>query len=670
MAEKASSAYSGQERTAVFRDLSGGLNLQQPEETMEPDQSPDMKNLWLRDGQTLLSAQELGRGLSCYERLFWGRVICHIGDGLYAGVPAGEMTMERLCGDMPEIAGCFLHYQEDLLYKTDGAFKKIIWDGTELRAEDVEPYVPVVQINTGPDGSGDLYQPENRLTGKRTVWCSAARETRSITFYPDGTLKVFSFTTEDGEPVASVEQVYVGTTLLDPTEYAASEDGLTLTLAWKPESGQLVTMIYTVGIRTYQLPLKELESVDEIQVDDETVTDFTADLEQGTVTFSKAPTFHEPQVNNTIHITFTKDNPDARKSIQDCRYGFQYGTVLVLAGAKAQPNGYFWNGSHTAMDPGYFPMGHYNLAGDALEAVTGFGRQADYLIVFQEHSVGRCLLGTETIGGRAYLTLNYTAVNGVLGCDLPGTIRLVDNNLVWCSTYAGVCRLEDTTAALENQVRCLSRSINGCADRPGLLQAVRRGDTVCALEDGEHYWLCAGGEAYLWDHGASGPERPGWFRFTGIDAVAFLRGDSRAPELEELPFTGSRRIYHLDQAGRVSCFVRSFRDYDGAIEKVYQFPARSFGTCERYKDVLRMVITTRSDTDTVLRVRYITDLEDREDLTPIASRGTGQFAHVAVRQPKCRHVQYFSLRLENDQPGCDMAIVSAEMTARLGGRQR
>lgn len=664
----------------VFRDLTGGLNLQQPETLMDPDQSPDLKNLWLRDGvlgcrdgQSFLSEESLGQGFSAYEQLFWGRVVCHIGDGLYAGLPAVEMELEQLCGGLPETVGCFLRYQEDLLYKTDGAFKRITWDGTALQAEDVVPYVPVVQINTGPDGSGDLYQPENRLTGQRTVWCTAARETRTAVFSPDGTMNTFSYTTGDGEPVAAVEQVYVGTTLLDPTEYTLSENRLTVTLSWKPEARQPVTVVYTVGVRTYQLPLGELTSVDEIQVDDETVTGWTADLVKGTVTLAQAPAFREPQVNNTIHITFTKDNPDAKRSIDDCCYGFQYGTVLVLAGAKAQPNGYFWNGSHTAMDPGYFPMGHYNLAGDALEAVTGFGRQADYLIVFQEHSVGRCLLGTETIGGRAYLTLNYTAVNGVLGCDLPGTIRLVDNNLVWCSTYAGVCRLEDTTAALENQVRCLSRAVNGCQDRPGLLQAVRRGGVVCALEDGQHYWLCAGGEAYLWDHGASGPERPSWFRFTEIHAVALLRGDSRTPELEEeLPFTGSRRIYHLDQAGRISSFVRSFQDYGEAIEKVCQLPARSFGTWERRKDVLRLVLTTCPLTASALRVHYLTDLEQREDLSPIESQlaaGNGQ-AQTAVREPKCRRVQYFALRLENSQPGCDMAIISAEVTARLGGRQR
>ena len=48
----------------------------------------------------------------------------------------------------------------------------------------------------------------------------------------------------------------------------------------------------------------------------------------------------------------------------------------------------------------------------------------------------------------------------------------------------------------------------------------------------------------------------------------------------------------------------------------------------------------------------------------------GAFAHVAVRKPGCRHVQHFSLRLENAEAGCDMSVVSAQITAALVDRSR
>ena len=684
------------EKTAVFRNLSGGLNLWELDYRMDADQSPEMKNLWwrdgllgCRDGQELLSKSAPGPGLCCHERLFWGRMVAHMGDGLYAAVPGPDMEPERLCGGLEPVRGTFLRYRDALLYKTRGAFKQITWDGTALKAEDVTPYVPIIAINCGPDGSGDLYQPENRLSAQKIVWYTATRETRGVSFTGNGSAKAFTYKTEDGEPVASVEQVYVNTTLMDPTEYTLSADKLTVTFQTAPESGAAVSVVFTVGVRVYRLPVEQVDSVDRVEVDGEETTAYTADPESGTITFETAPPVQDPPVNNTVKITFSKADEDAKKSIMDCRFGGTYGgtggAVLILAGSEAQPNAYFWNGSHIAMDPGYFPVSSYNLAGDNLEPVTGFGQQAGFLVLFKEHSVGRCLLDTETIDDRAYLTLDYTPVNGVLGCDLPHTIRLVENNLVWCSTYAGVCRLSDTTAALENQVECLSRNVNGGDSRPGLLKTVRQAQTVCALEDGERYWICAGGECYVWDHGLSPAVRPSWFYFTDIPAVDFFRGDTVAGDWEEaLPYTGARRIYHLDGQGQVSCFARTFRDYGGPIEKVYRFATQSFGTYEQRKNVKKIVLATRSDTDTELQVSYETDLELRTDLTPIVSRtwrltprnlvfrylGVRRFAHVAVRKPNCRHVQHFGLRLENRDPGCDMSIVSAEVTAALVGRER
>lgn len=681
---------------AVFKNLSGGLNLRELEYRMDQDQSPEMQNLWwhdgllgCRDGQEWISKTTLGRGLTCYERLYWGHMIAHIGDGLYVGKPGASMTLQKLCGGLPLVRGTFLPYQESLIYKTKGVFKKITWTDSGFEVKDVEPYVPVTVINCTASGSGDLYQPENRLSPKKTVWYTVQRETRGVSFTANGVATEFRFDTQDKEPIASVEQVYVGTTLQGSDAYTVSADNKVVTLKNAPPRDMPVSVVYTVGVRVYHLPVKPVDSIVSVTLDGEAVTDYQADLQAGTITFPKAPAIQNPPQNNTLHVTYQKADADAVQSIMDCTYGAVYGgaggAVLVLAGSEKQPNAYFWNGSHIRMDPGYFPVDSYNLAGDNLEAVTGFGEQAGFLIVLKEHSVGRCLLGTSMIGDRAHLTLDYTPVNGIMGCDLPWTIRLVDNNLLWCSTDFGVCRLEDTTQALENQVICMSRMVNGGSGTPGLLEAVRTAETVCALEDGERYWVCAGGEVYLWDHALSSASRPSWFYFTDIDAVAFFRGDTMPVEAGSgLPFTGARRVYHLDGQGRVTRFTRNFRDYGRGIEKVYRFPAQSFGTYEQRKHIKKIILATRSDTDTVMQLQYETDFGVRKDPTPIPNRtwrlvprnlafrylAVSRFAHVAVRKPGCRHVRHFSLRLENREPGCDMSIVSAEMVATIVEKER
>ena len=681
------------EKVAAYGALSGGLNLWELDYRMDADQSPEMKNLWwrdgllgCRDGQEYVWQQPLGKGLCCYEGLFWDHWVAHIGDSLYGGRPGTDPAPVKLCDGLPEVRGSFLRYGDVLLYKTAGAYKRLRWENG-LVAEDVPVYTPVTVINCGTDGSGDLYQPENRLCAKKTVWYNAAEEVRSAGF-TTAMSKAYTLQPKDAEPVTAIRQVYLSDVLLDPTAYTVSEDKLTVTLREQPSTGKTLGVFYSVGQRVYTLPVTEVDAIDEVLVDGKAVTDYTADLQAGTVTFAVAPPVQDPPVNNTVHITYSKENPDAEKSIMDCRYGAVFGgtggAVLVLAGSENQPNACFWNGSHIHMDAGYFPMEYYNLVGDSLEPVTGFGKQAGYLVVFKERSVGRCVLGAADLEGRAYLTMDYTPINAAVGCDLPWTIRLVENNLVWCNTYGGVQLLRDTTAAMENTVVCISRNVAGCDSRPGLLADLQKAEQVCALEDGERYWVCTGDHAYVWDHRLSEFRKPSWFFFTNIPAVSFFQGDSQPLTGDgDAPFTGVRRVYHLDSQGRTSRFVRSFRDYGGAIEKVYRFAALNFGSYERRKHIRKVILTTRSDTDSVIHVEYETDYERRRELTPIvcfgwrlvprnlAYRFLGQrkFAHVAVRTPCCRGVRHFSMRLENREAGCDLSVVSAQVHFRLAGKE-
>lgn len=467
------------EEKLVWDRLSGGLNLQELDYRMAHDQSPELENLWwhdgilcCRDGQTYVNQEMPGTGICACETPFHGYAVLHLGDGLYAGIPGENMTLQRIFGPVPQIRGSFFRFGTDLYYKTAGSYCRIRW-----------------------------------------------------------------------------------------------EDGLT----------------------AEEVPL---------------------------------------------------EGPAA-----ECTLGLAYGGMVVLSGADSVPGGCF-----CSADPETFPA-EPAVVGRMGEAVTGLGLQAGYLIVLQTGSVGRC---TASEG-----TLHYTTVNPTAGCDLPHTVKTVENNLVWCGKQ-GVFLLKSTTAAMENNVIRLSDRIHG-GSRPGLLQALSRADHVCALEDGRRYWVAADGQVWLWDHSLSGPDDPCWFYFTGIGAVDF--------------FCSGGELYHVDALGRITKFVRDFSDHGEGIRKIYRFAVTDLGSCDRLKTVRRLVVTTRSDTDTLIRLTYLTDRQERVELTPIRSMSwrlcprnlafralRGQrFAHVAVRRPNCRHVQYFGLRLENDEPGADMSIVSAEV---------
>ena len=693
-----------------FPRLDGGLNLWEMDYRLNRNQSPEMKNLWwqdgvlqCRDGQSYLygPSQEqlmtplpegvepwvdLGVGYTCTSDLFWDHAFFHIGTKLYYMDPSAETpTMTELVGGVPENRGTFFRYNDGLFYKNRGAFIKVKYDPDEtpmFSASHVEDnaYTPIIVMNASPStGSGDTYQPENRLSPKKTVQYNAAEDQQMITKNGDGSTKVFDLgKTAAADQLTRVTDVYFGSTLVNTALYTTDVSTGKVTFTTAPPSDTIITFVAKFGVVTYQLPVKEVDAVTEVKVNGEVKaesTDYAVDLTKGQVVFVTAPPVSDPAVNNTVEITYSKANEDALNAIMDCPYAIVYGgsqdVCIVLGGCKKQPNAFFWCGNDSVgMNESYWPMSFYNLAGDSEDGITGFGKQYGTLVIFKEKSLGKSAYSVEDVDDRDSISLTYTAINAKIGCDLPWTIQLIENNLVFCNTEGGVHIVRDSTSALENNIECLSRNVNGTDQRPGLLADVRAAETVTGFDDGNHYWVVANGHAYLWDYLLSAWKDPSWFYFTNIDGAAFFRTVDKS--------------YHLGPNGRVTVFERTFLDYGGAIEKVYQFPPQFFDSYDRLKDILYCIFTTRSDTDSVVRIRYDSDYERRYDLTDILSMSwrlsprnlafrclsIQRFACVSRRKPGCRHVRHFSIRLENDKPAQDLAIVSAQIYFRYLGRER
>ena len=607
--------------TVSFPKLSGGLNLKELDYRLEADESPEMRNLWwqdgvlqCRDGQVYVSDDSsLGKGITCYESLFYGFAFLHIGGALYYGDPTDvQMPLRSLTEGVPENRGTFFRYQDFLFYKNKGAFLKITYQPNEEELFSVsnildDAYTPVIVINAAPQtGSGDYYQPENRLSPKKEIRYNAAS-----------------------------------------------------------------------GVKEYHLPVTDIDAVVKVVVDGKTLSpdsDYQVDLAKGTVAFTAAPPVTEPATNNTVVIVYEKANPDARNAVLDCPYAIVSGgdtnLCILLGGCPAQPNAVFWNSNDSlAMNCAYFPITYYNLVGDTEDPVTGFGKQYSTTLVLKQHSIGKLTYGVEKVDDRDSISFSYADVNARVGCDLPWTIQLVENNLVWANSYQGVHMLRSASAAFENNVECISAKING--ELTGLLPDLRSALVATSFDDGDRYWLCTGNAVYIWDYALSTFSEPSWFYFTNIPAVSLFRDNEH-------------RLYHLDSAGRVTRFERVFSDYDSGIDKFYRFPTQYFGSYERLKDVLAVLFSVRSDTDTDIKIQYTTDYERRDDLTPIRTYSwrlsprnlahrcldSARFAHVAKRKPGCRHVRHFTVSLENSSPGEDLSVVTAQILYRYQGKER
>ncbi|MBO7524244.1 MAG: hypothetical protein J6T79_01920, partial [Verrucomicrobia bacterium] len=510
-----------------YSNLCGGLNLWDPDYRLKPNESPEMKNLLWRNGmlcsrkgQVYLSDTELDQGIAAYPRFWHGAVFAHIGEKLYSfsedrtqgtGDSENEWSVTELCTGLPMIRGTFFTYSDKLYYKTTGAYKEISAevanDQWTFTATSVYPYEPVILINASPStGAGDLYQPENRLSSRKTVWYNAVNGSRTYSL-----------------PVIANRVTYV------------EVDGVHMTQGW------------------------------------------SYDRQNGKVIFQSPPPVTDPPTNNTVRITYELSNPEAQKSIMDCRYAAVYGGTgelcVVMAGSEDQPNAYFWSGnSSIKMDASYFPMEQVQLASSTEERITGFGKQQDNLIIFKEGSVGKTTLGMQTINGRIFIDLPYIPINASIGCDLPWSIQLVENNLVFANR-TGIYMLLDTTAANENNIVCISRKINGSPQHPGLLADIVGvdEDLVCSVDDGTHYYLTVNGHTWAWNYELSGYKDPSWFYLTNTNAVDLI--------------CEAGEIFHIDFSGRLSGLHNQYNDYGYPFERLFRFPTMNFGSYDSRKNV-------------------------------------------------------------------------------------
>lgn len=384
----------------------------------------------------------------------------------------------------------------------------------------------------------------------------------------------------------------------------------------------------------------------------------------------------DSKASSTVEITYNFDNPDAYNAVMDCKYAFSGGgkdsLCILLGGCPSQPNAVFWNSNDSvSMNQAYFPMSYYNLVGDTEDAVTGFGRQYSDLIVFKERSIHKLEYDTQTLDGRELISFTAKPVNAKTGCDLPWTIQLIENNLVFCNTYTGAHILLSSSAAYENNVASLSLKVNEGrrTELPGLLSLVRSGgegmgSKVRSFDDDHRYWLVCDGAAFLWDYEVSSYTDPSWFYFSQLGGVEFFRDATHNTYI-----VGDIPKMPVATVGGLARFKQGlYSDYGRPTYKHYQFAVQTLGSLTRQKDVVQVVFALPGDVPASVNLGYLTDLGARDDTTPLAVTPPTQITGInplgpviAVRRPDCRHVRSFSMTLKDNTADKGLAIVSAQV---------
>ncbi|MBQ7399094.1 MAG: hypothetical protein IJW06_01355 [Clostridia bacterium] len=212
------------------------------------------------------------------------------------------------------------------------------------------------------------------------------------------------------------------------------------------------------------------------------------------------------------------------------------GTRLFFTG-NADKKGYYYKSE--LQDPLNVVEGEYEIIGDGCENVTALKKMYGDLIVFTENSVYR--MNYNFTQDSTYFTVKELSCEA--GCDCPGSVRLIDNRVVFANSKRGIFIIDSTEETGEQNIKPISGNIlkgkgYGLLDNPKeeLLSA-------CSADFDRKYMLFVGGRVYVWDYDktpfrdsgsySAAQERLCWYIYDGIDGNFFTQIDARLISLYE-----------------------------------------------------------------------------------------------------------------------------------------
>ena len=351
---------------------------------------------------------------------------------------------------------------------------------------------------------------------------------------------------------------------------------------------------YNCDGRVYKLPYGDLADDDlSVEVDNVSLAKsaYTVDRAQGVVTLSANPSAGGI---NTVRITaYVKPNfvEESRNVLYSCKIscvfgGFSsLGTRVILSGNPDKGAYYYRSG---LLDPTYFPDMEYEIVGTGSERITALAQQYGSLIALCERSV---------------YSVNYTQNDGVplfsckqinarVGCDIPESVQLIDNRLVFANTSGGVWIIDRIDGTDERNIKPISANINGSRDLGRGLLCEDFTQRAASADHGGRYYLLIGERAYVWDYalapyydsaGKSAQSRLTWYLFDNIKASCLFTAHREG----RLAFVSS-------YDGGVGAFCEGAGDMGSDLRAHYLTKSYDFGSPELVKCINSFVVSSNS----------------------------------------------------------------------------
>lgn len=413
--------------------------------------------------------------------------------------------------------------------------------------------------------------------------------------------------------------------------------------------------------KVYKLSLAPIDNNNVIcEINGVRTTDFKVDRNTGSITFGTAPS----SGTNNVVITAFKTVAGLKDNILKCKFGIEFSNRMFISGNDDLPNYYFASGLTDNIDAGYFPQKHqYSIKGSD-KAVTGFKVHYNKLVVFKEDLT--CTVTADTgLDNEASFPIEF--LNTDIGCDIPNSIQLINNNIVFANTYGGVHMIVSTNTIGEKAIVPISQNINGTYDRPGLLYEDTSGlREACSADFGNKYYLAVNGRCYVWDYkhsyNVNYPDKLKWFLYDNINAFKF-------------GIKNNILFYGHKQKGVLCKFVAAPNDFGLGINGIWKSKLIDFGYPDYYKTISYIWYTCKANSGSNVKVNYFNDEGSIVDSAIIPASQLSSFRwgsfnwenfnwNVRVFAPtirlkvKIKKVRYFQVEFVNDKVNENLSVIN------------
>lgn len=387
-------------------------------------------------------------------------------------------------------------------------------------------------------------------------------------------------------------------------------------------------------------------------------TGMTVDREKGVVTFTEAPA----EGNNNVEITAYKTFPGLAANILKCTKGIEFSNRIFVTGNQDLSNYYFASGLTDLIDAAYFPQKYMYAIRGSEKSVTAFKVHYNKLIVFKEDLTCTVEAGTG-LDNTASFPIQY--LNTEIGCDIPDSVQLVNNNIIFANTYGGVYMVASTEVIGEKSMVPISQNINGNLDRPGLLAEANL-KLACSVDQNYKYYLCVNGNCYVLDYrnglDINNPSNLKWFLYDNINARNFA-------------IRGTELIYGHNAEGRIVTFINNLNDFGQPIKALYSTKLFDFGIPDYLKTIRNVWYTLKANSSAKVSIKFLTDNSDTKISDELPSNLNASFSWNNFRwdnyswkilnfaptlriKARLKKVRYFQLVFQNDVLNENLTIIN------------